>query len=72
MFTKNDYMKENYKIMFRKIYSEQEIKIRNINLFDNCSILEADFPDGTFYFVVTNNSVSSSFNTYSDAKRSIL
>lgn len=32
-------------------------------------IVECEFPDGTFYFTVTENSISSAYNTKEDADR---
>lgn len=70
--TKDDAIKQ-----FRRIYPELEIsaffEAFNPDKKGEASnfIVTADFPDGTFYFIVTENSVSSSYNTREDAIRSI-
>ncbi len=53
--------------MFNRIYPEfRGIIVAETN---DGVIIEADFPDGTFYFKVTENMVSSSYNTLEDAKK---
>jgi hypothetical protein len=57
---------------FKSIYPEREIfvcKVDKVN--DNNYIIEAEFPDGTFYFVVSPRTVSSSFNSRGRAKQFI-
>lgn len=70
--TRDDAIKQ-----FRRIYPEREIsafaEAFNPDKKGEASnfIITADFPDGTFYFTVDSYSVSSSYNTKEDAKRSL-
>ena len=53
--------------MFNRIYPEfRGIIVAETN---DGVISEAYFPDGIFYFKVTENTVSSSYDTLEDAKR---
>ena len=56
---------------FRKVYPEKEIIVINCHIQNNKGIIEASFPDGVYYFVVTENSVSSSYNSLKEAKNSM-
>lgn len=56
---------------FRRIYPEDFISIFFTEEIGEWWIIGADFPDGSFYFVVNDYSVSSSFDDYDSAKRSI-
>jgi len=58
--------------MFRRIYPEQEVQIRSASKeTDNQFIVHAVFPDGDFWFVVNNNSVSASYDSRAKAKAAI-
>lgn len=50
--------------MFRSVYPEPQIQISRYEIHGSKAIIEAYFPDGVFYFVVTKNSVSSAYNSY--------
>ena len=55
---------------FRAIYYEDEIKIRDVKkISPEKAILEAEFPDGVFYFVVSENSISRSYDTFEIAEK---
>ena len=56
---------------FKRIYPESFIRVLNADKVKDKYIISAYFPDGIFYFVVSENSVSSSYDTESDAKRRI-
>ena len=66
MFNKDAAIKE-----FRRIYPEDFIQIFSVEEIGENYIFGVDFPDGTFYFVVTEYSVSSSYNSFDEAKRAI-
>lgn len=66
MFNKDAAIKE-----FRRIYPEDFISIFYTEEIGEWWIIGADFPDGSFYFVITEDSVSSAYNDYDSAKRSI-
>lgn len=57
---------------FRHIYPESDVHIIDTMVFpnkDNKAIIQAAFPDGEFFFIVDEHSVSSSYNSLDDAKR---
>ncbi len=56
---------------FKKVYSERDIMVNNCNIFGEKAIVTAEFPDGTFYFVVTERSVSSAYRSFEDAQKAI-
>lgn len=51
---------------FKRVYPEFYPSI--IETTENAGIVETDFPDGTFYFIVTKNSVSASYNSLESAR----
>ena len=54
---------------FRKVYPESFIEINKIKAV--AFILQVTFPDGVFYFVVDEDTVSNSYITYNQALASI-
>ena len=61
---------------FRKIYPESFIEINEIKAISDeinlvAFILQVTFPDGVFYFVVDEDTVSNSYITYNQALASI-
>lgn len=57
---------------FKRIYPEDFIQIfKTKQIYNNTYILGASFPDGDFYFVIDGNTVSSSFDDFSSARKSI-
>lgn len=54
---------------FRNVYPERSVIPGYIEpLDDEKGIVEGKFPDGTFFFIVSENSVSSSYDTFERAK----
>lgn len=52
---------------FRRIYPEKEVRIReNSEIDKKHNIIEAAFPDGTFWFAVSDRMVSASYNSRSE------
>lgn len=68
-----DYLDENVaeecKRSFKRIYPEFRSSICGVSKDKSCVIMKCEFPDGTFYFRVTSDSVSASYNTLEDADR---
>lgn len=62
-------MKSKYIRTFKRVYPEPEINIIDIKLFKNNCIMTVEFPDGIFYFVVDDNTISHSYKNFDDAKR---
>lgn len=60
---------EACKKSFARVYPEFRPIILGVSQDKTCLIVECEFPDGTFYFRVSENSVSSSYNTAEDADR---
>ncbi len=56
---------------FKQVYPERDIMIYHCNIFGEKAIVTAEFPDGTFYFVVTERSVSSAYRSFEDAQKAI-
>lgn len=54
---------------FRKIYPEFMPIVLGASQDKTCLIIECDMPDGTFYFRVTENSVSAAYKSKEDADR---
>ena len=52
----------DFNYLFRKFYPEKEIKSVILKYSDKASLIEAKFPDGIFWFIVTKDSVSSSYS----------
>lgn len=61
---------EEAKKLFRRIYPELKPHVLGVSRDKTSIIIECEFPDGTFYFRVDDNSVSSSYNSMEDADRS--
>ena len=57
--------------MFKRIYPEKEITCYPKEIDDKHSLVTSDFPDGRFYFIVTKNTVSSSYDSEEKAMKSI-
>ncbi len=68
-----EYLDESYieqcEKMFRIIYREFKFRVIGASMDRMHVIIECEFPDGTFYFRVDENSVSQSYNTKEDADR---
>ena len=60
---------EACKKSFARVYPEFRPIMLGVSRDKTCLIAECEFPDGTFYFRVSQNSVSSSYNTKEDADR---
>lgn len=58
---------ESCKRQFHKIYPEFSSHILGATNDRQALIVECFFPDGTFYFRVTENSVSPAYNSLEDA-----
>lgn len=56
---------------FKQIYPENYILGSIEKVVDDKVILRSIFPDNTYYFVVSNNSVSHAYNTINEAEQSI-
>lgn len=50
---------------FREVYPEKEVQIVSCECFGDKAIIDAEFPDGEFWFVVSKNTVSRSYNSNS-------
>lgn len=57
----DEYAAIQHKKMFNRIYPEIIPVIVGISQDKSCTIVEADFPDGTFYFRVQSDSVSHAY-----------
>lgn len=60
---------EECKKSFKSVYPEFIPYVLGASRDRTCIIVECEMLDGTFYFRVTENSVSSSYNTAEDADR---
>lgn len=60
---------ESCKKNFSRIYPEFKPIVLGVCSDKTSIIIQCDFPDGTFYFRVTENMVSHSYNTREDADR---
>lgn len=56
---------------FRKVYPENDIYITKVTPINDKHLLEVDFPDGTFYFIVYGNIVSQAYSTKERAMKEI-
>lgn len=65
----NKELKEEYRRLFKRVYPEPEITILDILMLDNNCIMTVDFPDGIFYFVVDDYTISNGYKNLDDAKR---
>lgn len=65
----NNELKEEYRRLFKRIYPEPEITIVDILMLDHNCIMTVDFPDGIFYFIVDEKTVSNGYKNIDDAKR---
>jgi len=65
----DEYVLEECKKSFKKIYPEFISRPLGVSQDKMSVIFECDFPDGTFYFRVTENSVSHSYRIKEDADR---
>ena len=54
---------------FRRVYPEKEISITICERLDDIGFVQATFPDGTFYFAVSENTVSPAYGSLNDAKK---
>lgn len=58
---------------FKHVYHENSITVLHTEQIDEKNwLIEADFPDGIFYFTVSENTVSNSYNDADSAIRSVL
>ncbi len=55
--------------MFLRVYPEFEPIFLGASQDKTCLIAKVNFPDGIFYFRVSDNSVSSAYKTKEDADR---
>ena len=58
--------------IFKKFYPEPNIRIMSINILGEKSIVHARFTNDNYFFIVTPDSVSASYNNFNDAKQNIL
>ena len=65
----DEYVLEACKRTFSRIYPEFRYRVLGVTQDKQELIFECYFPDGTFYFRVNENSVSSSYNTRDEADR---
>lgn len=61
---------EAYK-MFKSVYPERDIYAYAKEIDGENCLVTADFPDGRFYFVVSQNCVSASYNSEEQAVKSV-
>lgn len=64
--------RENVIKQFRFIYPENEIHIVGIHEFKDKAIVTANFPDGRYFFVVDEHSVSYSYDTFDRARAELV
>lgn len=57
----------DFNYSFRRVYPENKIRSTVLKYSDRAALIEATFPDGVFWFVVTKNSVSSSYSNKNKA-----
>ena len=62
---------EEARKMFKKIYPEEFIRIVRLEQVEERYIIQATFPDGNYWFIVDDCSVSNSYDSYSDARRNL-
>ena len=54
---------------FRRVYPEKEIIMTVCERLENIGFVRASFPDGTFYFAVSENTVSPAYGSLNDVKK---
>lgn len=58
--------------MFRRVYPDNSVHIQSVSQKDdNLFFVHAVFPDGSFWFLVTKNTVSPSYKSYAAIKDAI-
>lgn len=58
--------------MFRRVYPDDSVHIQSVSQKgDNRFFVHAIFPDGSFWFLVTTNTVSPSYKSYAAIKDAI-
>jgi hypothetical protein len=62
---------EEARKMFKRIYPETFVKIVRLEQVEERYIIQATFPDGNYWFIVDDCSVSNSYDSYSDARRNL-
>lgn len=65
----DEYVIEECKKQFKKVYPEFRPHILGVSQDKTSVIAEVEFPDGTFYFRLTEDSVSAAYRTKDDADR---
>lgn len=72
----NETIKElvnKFRESFRTVYPEKEVRIIIVNAMnENEAIIHAVFPDGSFFFIVTENTVSHSYDSFEKAKADVI
>ena len=64
--------KQDAREEFRRVYPEREVYINSIeDLGNDKFLLAAKFPEAIFYFIIEEDTVSNSYDTEEQAKRSI-
>ena len=58
---------EEAKKQFDRVYPEFPCEVLGANNNRDAVVVKCNFPDGTFYFKVTNNSVSHAYDTLEKA-----
>ena len=59
----DEYCLEKCKEQFKRVYPEFPFNVLGVKNDKSALIFECTFPDGTFYFDVTENSVSSGYTS---------
>ena len=62
---------EDARKAFKRIYPEEYVRIMSLEQVDQHYILETLFPDGVFWFIVDECSVSNAYKSYADARRNL-
>lgn len=60
---------EECKKSFKRVYPEFRPYFLGVNKDKTCLIATVDFPDGTFFFRVSEKSVSAAYNSVEDADK---
>jgi hypothetical protein len=64
MISKADVIKS-----FRRVYPEKEVITTVCERLENIGFVQASFADGTFYFAVSENTVSPAYGSLNDVKK---
>lgn len=60
---------ENGRKLFNRVYPEFYANILGVSRDKSALIIECEFPDGTFYFRVDDNTVSHAYKSKEDADK---